>query len=180
MVETGASPAAVDIDGLTVMQGAWQVASLRYFDSAGAFADAVRESTGESIPKPLRALRVKSGAGDGCILMWRSPTEALLLCADHRAFAAIEQRAAAASDGCLVDQTGGICVLHVTGRRAPDLLSRLGATTAIPALGHALSGRLAELPVLTACLQAGEYLLLVERVYADHLLGWIRATAADF
>ena len=83
-------------------------------------------------------------------------------------------------DGCMVDQTGGICVLRVQGVRAGDLLLRLGATTAVPDLGEARSGRLAELHVLTACVQAGEYLLLVERVYADHLIGWIRATAADF
>jgi hypothetical protein len=33
--------------------------------------------------------------------------------------------------------------------------------------------------VLTACLVSGEVLLLVERVYANHLLEWIGATAAD-
>jgi hypothetical protein len=58
-------------------------------------------------------------------------------------------------------------------------LLRLGAATAIPTLGEARSGRLAELQVLTACVNAGEYLLLVERVYAIHLLEWIGATAAD-
>jgi hypothetical protein len=58
-------------------------------------------------------------------------------------------------------------------------LLRLGAATAIPNLGEARSGRLAELQVLTACLVSGEVLLLVERVYANHLLEWIGATAAD-
>jgi hypothetical protein len=38
---------------------------------------------------------------------------------------------------------------------------------------------LAELQVLTACLAPQEFLLLVERVYANHLLEWIGATAAD-
>jgi hypothetical protein len=58
-------------------------------------------------------------------------------------------------------------------------LLRLGATSTIPNLGEARSGRLAELQVLTACLLPGEFLLLVERVYANHLLEWIGATAAD-
>jgi hypothetical protein len=59
-------------------------------------------------------------------------------------------------------------------------LQRLGAATAIASLGEARSGRLAELHVLTACVQSGEFLLLVERVYANHLIEWIRATVADF
>jgi hypothetical protein len=95
----------------------------------------------------------------------------------------------------MVNQTGGIQVLRVQGPRAADLMVRLGAPTAAPAAapaaaraaahvtmpspGEARSSRLAELQVLTACVHAGELLLLVERVYADHLLGWIRATAAD-
>ncbi len=56
----------------------------------------------------------------------------------------------------------------------------MGAATAIPAPGEARSGRVAEVPVLTACVESGEFLMLVERVYADHLLGWMRATVADF
>jgi hypothetical protein len=80
----------------------------------------------------------------------------------------------------MVDQTGGIRVLRLQGRRAGDLLLRLGAATAIPGLGEARSSRLAELHVLTVCVQAGQYLLLVDRVYAKHLLDWIGATVADF
>ena len=80
----------------------------------------------------------------------------------------------------MVDQTGGIRVIQLQGRRAVDLLLRLGAATAIPGLGEARSSRLAELHVLVACVQAGHYLLLVERVYANHLLDWIGATVADF
>ena len=53
----------------------------------------------------------------------------------------------------MVVQTGGIRVLRVAGPRAHELLLRLGSATAIPALGEACSGRLAELQVLTACVQ---------------------------
>jgi len=32
---------------------------------------------------------------------------------------------------------------------------------------------------LTACVRSGEYLLCVERVYAAHLIEWVRTTAVD-
>ena len=86
---------------------------------------------------------------------------------------------AAAADGCMVNQTGGILVLRARGDKTGDLLLRLGSATAIAGVGEARSGRLAELQVLTVCVQPAEYLLLVERVYANHLVDWIAATVAD-
>jgi sarcosine oxidase gamma subunit len=173
---------AVDVDGLTVRaQRELHIASLRYFDSAGRFAAAVHETVGRPLPEPLRALQIEGATSDAhLILAWRSPTETLLLTKDGVAFAELEQRLAAEADGCMVNQTGGLGVFRAQGRRVGDLLQRLGATTAIPSLGEACSGRLAELQVLTACVQAGEFLLIVEQVYANHLLEWIHATAADF
>jgi heterotetrameric sarcosine oxidase gamma subunit len=176
------NPFVAEIDGLSVsVERELQVATLRYFHHEGSFAAALREAVGSALPEPLRAIEVEHASNDAhFILAWRSPTETLLLCEDRAAFAELELRLAAAVDGCMVNQTGGVCVLRVRGPRAGDLLVRLGATTAIPGLGEARSGRLAELHVLTACVQAGQYLLLVERVYANHLLEWISATAADF
>jgi heterotetrameric sarcosine oxidase gamma subunit len=157
------------------------VASLRYFDPAGGFAAAVREAVGRALPGPLRAFQIGSATqGSYVILAWRSPTETLLLSNDRAAFEELERQLAAAPDGCMVNQTGGICVLRVRGEKAGSLLLRLGAATAIASLGEARSGRLAELQVLTVCVQSGEFLLLVERVYANHLIEWIRATVADF
>jgi heterotetrameric sarcosine oxidase gamma subunit len=173
---------AVEIDGLSVtVERGLQIASLRYFDAAGGFAAAVRETLGRPLPEPLQASKYDGATPDAhIILAWRSPTETLILSNHGAAFAELERRLASAADGCIVDQTGGIRVLRLQGRRARDLLLRLGAATAIPALSEARSGRLAELQVLTACVQAGHYLLLVERVYAKHLLDWIVATVADF
>jgi len=174
-------PTAIEIDGLSV--GAVhdiQVASLRYFHHTGRFAAAVHEAVGRALPEPLRAFQIGSAAqGSYVILAWRSPTETLLLSNDRAAFDELERQLADTMDGCMVNQTGGIGVFRVTGKKAGDLLPRLGATTAIPNLGEARSGRLAELQMMTACLLSGEFLLLVERVYANHLLEWIRATAAD-
>jgi heterotetrameric sarcosine oxidase gamma subunit len=171
----------IEIDGLSVSAGCGvQVASLRYFHHGGRFAAAVREAVGRELPEPLHAFQVGSATeGTNVILAWRSPTETLLLCNERAAFDEIERQLAAAPEGCMVNQTGGICVLRARGKKTGDLLLRLGATTAIPNLGEARTGRLAELQVLTARVSPEECLLLVERVYANHLLDWIAATAAD-
>jgi sarcosine oxidase gamma subunit len=174
---------AVDSPGVrvTVLRGL--AASLRYFDRMGRFAETVRETVGMPLPPPLRAaVRSTGGSGAEFILAWRSPTETLLLCSerDRAVFAALQQRLGAAVDGSMVNQTGGIRGYRVQGQRSLDLLQRMGATTAIPAVGEARSGRLAEVHVMTVCVAAGEFLLLAERVYADHLVEWMRATGADF
>jgi heterotetrameric sarcosine oxidase gamma subunit len=176
------SAAIVESQGVSVtVDRSLLIASLRYFDQAGGFAAAVREAVGRALPEPLRAFQIGSATQDSyVILAWRSPTETLLLSNDRAAFAELERQLATAPDGCMVNQTGGICVLRVRGEQAGNLLPRLGAATAIASLGEARSGRLAELQVLTACVQSGEFLLLVERVYANHLIEWIRATVADF
>jgi heterotetrameric sarcosine oxidase gamma subunit len=114
------------------------------------------------------------------ILVWRSPTETLLLSKDPPAFARLEAELAAAADGCMVNQTGGLCVVRVQGRRTDDLLTRLGADSAIPGIGEARTGRFAELQATAVRFAADEVLLIVERVYADHLLEWMAVTAGDF
>jgi sarcosine oxidase gamma subunit len=176
-------PDGVEVEGLSVtVQHEFKVASLRYFDAAGPFAADIASLIGGPLPKPLRVLKVpRSESHQELILAWRSPTETLLMTTDGAAFAAIEARAASNPEaGCLVDQTGGLWVWRVTGARTRDLLLRLGSSASIPALGEASSSRVAELPVLALCVQAGQIMLLAERVYADHLLGWIGETAADF
>jgi sarcosine oxidase gamma subunit len=162
------------------------VASLRYYDPAGPFAAEVGEVLGGPLPAPLRAHRRERStegtgtAGSELVLAWRSPTETLLLTADAGWLAAAGGFAAARSDGCLVDQTGGILTLVLAGDRACDLLLRLGSTDAIPALGEARTSRLAEQSVMSLCTRPGEILLLVDRVYVRHLIGWMRETVADF
>ena len=182
MASSPAESSEVEVAGLSVrVQRQVEVASLRYFDAADRFVATVCEFLGGPLPAPLRAVRVDARpSGARFILLWRSPTETLLLSYDPAALAELDQRVASEVDGCMVVQTGGIRVLRVAGPKARDLLLRLGSAAAIPALGEARTGRLAELHVLTTCVQAGEYLLLVERVYANHLLDWIRATVADF
>jgi heterotetrameric sarcosine oxidase gamma subunit len=173
---------AIEAGGLSVaVESGWHIASLRYFDRAGSFAGAVREAIGLPLPEPLRAVEAKSASGDGrFILAWRSPTETLLLSKSRAAYTELERRLAADLEGCMVAQTGGVSLIRVQGARAGELLHGLAAATAIPDVGAALNGRFAEVHVLAACIQSGEFLLLVERVYARHLLDWMAVTAADF
>jgi heterotetrameric sarcosine oxidase gamma subunit len=170
-----------ELDGLRVeaLPGA-QVASLRYFDRAGTFGGVLRQTLGQPLPQPQRAALAAADDAAASVLAWRSPTETLILCSGAAVLAELAQRLAGAGDGCMVDQTGGICVLRMRGRRAGELLQRLGALSSIPGLGEARGGRLAEVHVLTVCVEKAEYLLFVERVYAAHLCEWIRLTLADF
>jgi sarcosine oxidase gamma subunit len=176
-----AEASGVETSGLSVqLQRELKVASLRYFDAAGPFAAAVCEGLGGPLPEPLRAVRHPRGdARRELILAWRSPTETLLMTADDAAFAAIEDAAQTSAAGCMVDQTGGLWPWRMTGARSRDVLLRLGSTASIPALGEARMSRVAELPVMALCASEGELLLVVERVYSDHLLGWITETARD-
>ena len=182
MADLPGTPTAIDIDGLSVTpMRELLVASLRYFDRAGEFAAVLRQSLGMELPEALQAVTATGeDSGAHVILAWRSPTETVLLSEDTSGFAELERRLTGMSDGCMVDQSGGVRVLRVQGHRAEDLLIRLGANTATPKRGEARSSRLAEVQVMVACVRDGEFILLVERVYADHLLSWIRATTNDF
>jgi sarcosine oxidase gamma subunit len=171
----------VDVAGLSVARDdSCHVASLRHFSGiAGASAD-VAGLFGTPLPKPLQVIGGGSAVAPGLLLVWRSPSETLVLCRDAARFAALQTAAADRYDLSLVDQTGGLWVWKVSGARAADLLARLGATSALPPAGETRVSRLAELTVVSWCLQAGEIWLLVDRLYSPHLMAWIRETAADF
>lgn len=182
MVDTQRDGVRLEGDGLVIIEeSAWHAAALRYFDAAGPVAALLLESTRQGIPAPLRGVEFSGPSGGApSVLAWRSPSETLYLTRDALEFADLEQRFASMTDGCMVDQTGGIRIVRVTGPRAWDLLRRLAAESSIPPAGHAYSGRWAEVNVLAVCLHPQEFLLSVDRVYAEHLLHWIKATLADF
>jgi sarcosine oxidase gamma subunit len=157
-----------------------QIGALRYCDPA-AVETALRFVTGSAVPPARRAVLTDAPpGGERLLLLWRSPSETLVVCDTAAPLLALGAQLAAAREACLVDQSGGIWGLRITGPRSLDLLVRLGATTAVPQLGESLIGRLADLTVQSVCVREHEVLLLVERLYAEHLLGWIRETIADF
>jgi len=160
--------------------GGWRrVASLRYFDAAGNFAADLAGVLGGPLPAAQHAVCYgTAGSSPEVVLAWRSPTETLLVCG-AALLDAIETFAAPRSDVSVVDQTGGIRAWTLTGVRVSDVLLRLGAPSVIPPPGGARIGRLAELTVLLCCVRPGEILLLVDRVYEQHLMAWVRETGAD-
>ena len=70
--------------------------------------------------------------------------------------------------------------MRVQGVRTRDLLLRIGNEASVPTPGESRISRIAELPVVSLSVKPGETLLLLDRVYAEHLLNWIRVTLADF
>ena len=159
------------------VERAMAVAALRYFDRAGHFADAVRAATGAVLPEPLEA---RECADAQHILAWRSPTETLCVARSAAGLAEFSARLGTAADGCIVDLSGGVRIVRVSGRRIADLLCRLGGAASVPAPGEARRSRLADVPVLALSLNPGETLLAIDRAYLPHLLAWIRETLLDF
>jgi sarcosine oxidase gamma subunit len=181
MDKTGQSFESIDAAGITVRMERWgPVASLRYYN-ASAMAPRVHKVLGTGLPSTRAAVRVpNAGEVVDVFLAWRSPTETLLVSSGSAPIVALQAELSDAMDGCVVDQTGGIAVLRLSGERNADVLVRIGSSTTVPNQGEALTGRLAELSVLAMRVVDPEIVLLVDRVYADHLFGWIRATVEDF
>lgn len=156
------------------------VASLRYFDSRGGFSHTVSRVVGLELPNIGRVSVAAGGIGpDRTILAWRSPTETLLLSDKTTLIEQLEGEAATHPDGCIVELTGGACVVRADGEAVPDLFNRIGGQATCPHLGEARRSRLADVPVMALQAQSGEILLVLDRVYVEHLMTWIRATGAD-
>jgi sarcosine oxidase gamma subunit len=174
MVEAHAEIEVRDLSGM-------HAAALRYFESGGPFAAAASAALGIALPAPLNAAVVALPAAPDSelVLAWSRPTETLLLTASATALAALAGQIESADGGQLVDVTGALAVLRLSGARSADLIGRLGSGS-VPRAGEARRGRLADVPVMSLCVRAGEVWLIVDRAYARHLSGWIEATLADW
>ena len=174
--------ADIETAGLHVrIDRSWHVASLRSFRPNEPFAAEFLAWSGTALPAPQKAVAPQWPAVlSTFILAWRSPSETWALSMDLPSFNSLKARVSEFAQGCCVDQTGGLWVLKATGARVVDLLLRVGALASVPSTAAAHVSRIAEVPVMTLCVNPGETLLIVERAHAEHLLNWIRATAADF
>ena len=175
MAENPATSRIASADLVACMEETMHVATLRYFTREGALADAVLREAGIPLPAVLEAREEAE-----LILAWRSPTETLCVTRSATRLAELGARLAACAEGCMVELTGGLRIVRLTGLGIADLLCRLGGTASVPAPGEARRSRMADVPVLAISLRAGETLLVVDRVYLPHLLGWIRETLLDF
>jgi hypothetical protein len=165
---------ALEIDGLRVeCARAVPAAALRYFTCAGGFAAALG-AAGLNLPECGHAVGLKD-----LTLAWRSPSETLCLAATPEALVQLQARLGEHTDGCLVELTGALDVVALSGSRVAELLVRLGSTASLPGKGEARRSRMADVPVLALALEAARVQLVLERIYSEHLLGWIAATLAD-
>lgn len=164
-------------DLVACVEETMHVATLRYFDPTGPFAEAVRAVVGATLPEALAARELMEGQ---LILAWRSPTETLCVTRSIARLAELTARLSDAAEGCIIDLSGGVRIVRLTGVRIADLLRRLGGTASVPGAGEARRSRLADVPVLALSVRAGETLLLVDRAYLPHLFAWIRETLLDF
>jgi Sarcosine oxidase, gamma subunit family len=157
-----------------------QVASLRYFDCDGEFARTVCQLVGAPLPKTCCAtLASKNPGGTWAMLAWRSPTETLLLCDDAAMIQQLGVAVATLEDGCVVDQTGGACVLRARSAGFEDLLSRMAGQGTRPSLGKAKGCRLADVPMVVVQVERDEILLIVDRMYVEHIMAWIRISVVE-
>jgi heterotetrameric sarcosine oxidase gamma subunit len=162
------------------MQPQRHAASLRYFARESAFARMVSAATGLDLPNELRAAHDADDANEAVTLLaWRSPTETTLVTADAGLLDSLQTKAATLDDGCVIDQTGGLLVLRAHGPAVVDLLARKAGHGAMPAIGESRRARFAEIAVLFVKVRADEVLLIVDRIYAPHLMASIRASATD-
>jgi hypothetical protein len=163
-------------DELTMETGLpLHVATLRYFDPAGAFAAAVMLAAGVPLPGPLTV-----AVGRGLVLAWVRPGETLALCEDGARLEELARQLAEAPGGQLVDLRGGLALARLGGPQVREFLGRLGGFGTVPQPGEARRGRLADVAVLALSLHAGEVQLVVDHALSPHVLEWVRAARADY
>jgi hypothetical protein len=171
----------LDADGLSVAPRHFPwIASLRYFDAGGDFTAGLAALLGGAMPRPLQCAHYAPAAGTGVRLICCHSTETLALCESSATGAALQAYCDGRADGCLVELTGGLWAWTVAGGRGADLIARLGSVAAVPGPGEARTARLAEIAATVVRVAPEELLLLVDRVYAEHLQAWMRETLADF
>ena len=181
MAEIHDSLPPIKAPGMGIFQDpSLHLASLRYFHPIDVFSRSTQALLGAPLPGVCRAICVPEvSCMDKTILAWRSPTETLVLCDGPAVILQLQALIDSSNDGCVVDQTGGLLALRARGEGITELFTRIGGHGALPALGESKRSRMAEVPVLAIQVQLGEFLLIVERVYAEHLMSWLRVSAAD-
>lgn len=181
MAEIHDSLSTIEAPGMRIFQDpGLHLASLRYFDPNDVFSRSTQALLGVPLPGVCRAICAPEVASiDTTVLAWRSPTETLLLCDGPTVILQLQALVDSSNDGCVVDQTGGLLALRAQGEGITELFTRIAGHGTLPALGEARRSRMAEVPVLAIQVQLGEILLIVERVYAEHLMNWLRVSAAD-
>jgi heterotetrameric sarcosine oxidase gamma subunit len=179
LADTKQSLERIESPGITVVSdAAMTVASLRYFVADGGFAAAVRRHLGVDLPIDPNSIAIADRPTT--LLAWRRPGECLLISPEFGLADELVTTSGGLSDGRAINLTDGTCVLRIGGHRSAELLSRMSCHGSIPLADSARATRVAELPVVLIRALSDEVLLLIDRLYVEHLMQWIRASIADF
>lgn len=156
------------LPGLSVNDSV-RIVSLRYYNTRGVFCAAL-STLRIVVPEPLRCTVAQPTPGALDILAWRSPTETVWICDSPPRFDEIKGALKESDDGYLVDQTHGRRLVQLRGPRSGKLLAHVGSGFAEMAVGASKIGRMADIAVLVCRPSEEQWLLVVDRLYLEHLL----------
>jgi sarcosine oxidase gamma subunit len=159
------------------VNGSVRIASLRYYDPCGTFTAAL-SALQIALPEPLRCTVARPAPGAADIFAWRSPTETIWICDSPPRFDEIKNALKEADDGYVIDQTSGRRTVQFRGPGSAKMLAQLGSGFAEIAVGASKIGRMADIAVLVCKPNEEETLLVVDRLYLEHLLGFMPLLAA--
>jgi heterotetrameric sarcosine oxidase gamma subunit len=151
------------------------VMSLRYFEPHGAFAAAVRRCLGLQLPFEPNTIEVADHRLL-TLLAWRRPGECLLLSRDSAIVEDVATATVGLGDGRAINITGGACVVRIGGPQTGALLSRIGCHDSMPAPRSSRATRVADLPVVLVRTEGLDVHLLLDRVYLEHMMHWLRVS----
>ena len=154
------------------------VMSLRYFEPHGPFAAALWRCLGLQLPLEPHTIEVADPRLP-TLLAWRRPGECLLLCWDSALIESVATATVGLGDGRAINITGGVCVIRIGGPETSGLLSRIGCHDSMPAPRSSRATRIADLPVVLLRTDALDVHLLVDRVYLEHMMDWLRVSIED-
>lgn len=164
---------AISVHGVEPMH----VLSLRHLPGGGASALAagIARHGVPGLPGPGQSCGIDPR------LIWRSPSEALLLTQDAALSAKLLVELPPTPDAlaCAIDLSAGTLVVELQGSHAPALLSRLVDASALPAgLDQASRVRLADIAAVVWREAPDRFGLLVDRAHGHYLARWL-SYAAD-
>jgi sarcosine oxidase subunit gamma len=114
------------------------------------------------------------------VLVWRSPSEVLLITEDGARAAPVlaALRPSAGATAFAVDRSHGTLTVELTGRALDALLARLVDASGVPReLGRACATRLADIPAVLWRTAADHMRLQVDRAHDHYLARWLAYAA---
>lgn len=152
---------------------------LRADAARSELSDALLDVAGIALPETLKSTE----SGVYCA-RWMSPDEWLLSCPDIEAFD-IEKSLRAAVDGhlAIVNNTGGYCVMQLSGADARNVLKKstvydVNAENLQP--GKVVNTTLAKAQITLRALPDNAFELIVRRSFADYVWLWLQRAGREY